>query len=94
MKIVVRGISDAMLKEEVKVIIREFCECDSVYTKGDFSNKGNLKGVEAYPVGSKSLIGYIQYDVASRNPKSYGVIKRRQLVKVYSLKAWGEHNEV
>lgn len=33
MKIVVRGIKDAKLKEEVKAIIREFCACESVYAK-------------------------------------------------------------
>lgn len=36
MKIVVRGIRDERLKEEVKAIIREYCECDSVYAKGFF----------------------------------------------------------
>lgn len=44
MKIVVRGIKDEMLKEEVKAIIHEYCECESVYAKADLSNKGNLKG--------------------------------------------------
>ena len=46
MKIVVRGIDDEMLKEEVKAIIREFCECENVYAKADLSKKGNLKGEE------------------------------------------------
>lgn len=90
MKITVRGISDAMLKEEVKAIIREFCDCESVYAKGDFSKKRNLKGVEIYPAGSKSLIGYIAYAVVSKAPKCYVVFKRRQVVKTYSLTEWGE----
>ena len=86
MKITVRGIKDAMLKEEVKAIIREFCECESVYAKGDFSKKGNLKGIEIYPTDSKSLIGYLLYDVVSKAPRCYAVIKRRQVVKTYALK--------
>lgn len=90
MKITVRGIKDEMLKEEVKAIIREFCDCESVYAEGDFSKKGNLKGVEIYPTGLKLLIGYILYDVASKTPKCYGVIKHRQVVKTYTLKEGGK----
>ena len=86
MKIVVRGIRDELLKEEVKAIIREFCERENVYAKADLSNKGNLKGVRVYPTGSKSLVGYISYDVASGKPKTYTVVKRRQVVRTYSLK--------
>lgn len=90
MKITVRGIKDEMLKEEVKAIIRGFCERESVYAKADLSNKGNLKGVEIYPRGSKAMIGYIAYDVTSREPKSYTVVKRRRVVKVYALKEGGD----
>lgn len=39
MKITVRGISDERIKDEVKAIIREYCECDSVYAKGFFQLK-------------------------------------------------------
>lgn len=56
MKIVVRGISEETTKDEIKAIIREYCECESVYAKADLSNKGNLKGVKIYPSGSKSLL--------------------------------------
>lgn len=90
MKIVVRGIRDEVVKDEVKAIIREFCECENVYAKTDLSKKGNLKGVEIYPTGSKSKIGAIVYDVASRTPKRYTVIKRRQLVKTYVLREGGD----
>ena len=89
MKIIVRGIRDELLKEEVKAIIREFCDCDSVYTKGFFSAKnqsGHLRGVEIYPTGSSSLVGRILFDVASGTPKRYTVVKRRRVVKVYALK--------
>lgn len=86
MKIIVRGISEETTKAEVKAIIREFCERENVYAKADLSNKGNLKGVEVYPVGSMMLIGYISYDVESRTPKRYTVVKRRRVVKVYALK--------
>jgi hypothetical protein len=90
MKIVVRGISEETTKDEIKAIIREFCELENVYAKADLSNKGNLKGVKIYPTASKSMIGYISYDVTSRTPKFYTVIKRRQVVKTYRLKAGGE----
>lgn len=88
MKIVVRGIRDELLKEEVKAIIREFCECDSVHAKGFFSGRnqsGHLRGVEIYPTGSTSMIGRITFNIASRTPKSYVVIKRRRAVKTYAL---------
>lgn len=89
MKIVVRGIKDEMLKEEVKAIIREFCDCESVYARGFWSGEyqtGHLRGVEIYPTGSKSEIGEILYDAYSRNPKSYTVINRRKVGKVYRLR--------
>ena len=86
MKITVRGISDEIVKEEVKAIIREFCECESVYAKADLSNKGNLKGVKIYKAGSKSLVGYISYDVASMTAVYYRLISRRKPVKTYTLK--------
>lgn len=86
MKIIVRGISDEGIKEEVKAIIREYCECESVYAKTDLSNKGNLKGVKIYASGSKSLIGYISYDVASMTAVYYRLISRRKPVKTYALK--------
>ena len=86
MKIVARGISEETTKAEVKAIIREFCEHESVYAKAAFSNKGNLKGVEVYPVGSMMLIGYISYDVVSGKPDYYAHIKRRRVVKTYALK--------
>lgn len=94
MKIIVRGISEETTKTEVKAIIREFCDCESVYAKGDFSNKGNLKGIEIYPTGSNSLVGYILYDVESRTPKYYTVVKRRRPVKVYALKEWVRNDEI
>ena len=90
MKITVRGIKDEMLKEEVKAILREFCERESVYAKADISNKGNLKGVKVYPTGSKSLVGYISYDVTSRTAVYYTLINRRQVVKSYALKEGGD----
>lgn len=89
MKIVVRGIRDEVVKDEVKAIIREFCECDNVYTKGFFSGRkqsGHLRGLEIYSTGSNSLVGRILYDVASGKPKSYTVVKRRRVVKTYALK--------
>ena len=100
MKIIVRGISEETTKDEIKAIIREFCKLENVYAKADIefcklenvyakadlSNKGNLKGVEVYPVGSMMLIGYISYDVVSGKPTSYAVINRRQVVKTYVLK--------
>lgn len=85
MKIVVRGISEETTKDELKAIIREFCECEGVYVKADFSKKGNLKGVKIYPAGSKALIGYVSYHVVSGKPVSYAVINRRQVVKTYAL---------
>lgn len=93
MKITVRGIKDEMLKEEVKAIIHEFCDCESVCVRGFWSGEyqtGHFRGVEIYPTGSKSKIGDIVYDVASGKPKRYTVIKRRQQVKTYSLTEWGE----
>lgn len=93
MKITVRGIRDAMLKEEVKEIIREYCEWENVYAKAFWSGEhqtGHLRGVEIYPTGSNALVGRILYDVASRTPKRYTVIKRRQLVKAYELKEGGD----
>lgn len=93
MKITVRGIKDEMLKEEVKAIIREFCDCESVYARGFWSGKfqsGHLRGVEIYPTGSKSMIGFMPYDAYSRKPKHYTIIKRRQVVKTYALREWGE----
>ena len=86
MKIIVRGISEETTKDEIKAIIREFCERESVYVKADFSKKGNLKGVKIYPTGSKALIGYVSYHVVSGKPTSYAVINRRQVVKTYTLK--------
>lgn len=86
MKIIVRGITDEMFKEEVKEIIRAFCKCESVYAKADLSNKGNLKGVKVYPTGSKSLVGYISYDVTSITAVYYTLINRRQVVRTYMLK--------
>ena len=86
MKIIVRGIKDEILKEEVKAIIREFCERESVYAKADLSNRGNMKGVKIYPSGSKSMIGYILYDIVLREPVYYTYIKRRNVVKTYALK--------
>lgn len=77
MKIVVRGISKETTKDEIKAIIRAFCKCESVYAKADLSNKGNLKGVKVYPTGSKSLVGYISYDVTSRTAVYYTLINRR-----------------
>ena len=71
MKIIVRGISEEKTKAEVKAIIREFCERESVYAKADLSNKGNLKGVKIYPNGSKAVIGYIAYDLTSSVPRYY-----------------------
>ena len=85
MKIIVRGISEETTKDEIKAIIREFCEYESVYAKAAFSNKGNLKSVEVYPVGSMMLIGYISYDVVLGKPTSYALINRRQVVKTYTL---------
>lgn len=88
MKIVVRGIRNDQLKAEVKAIICEFCECDSVYAKGFFSGRmqsGHLRGVEIYPTGSNSLVGRILFDVASGKPKAYTVVKRRRVVKTYRL---------
>lgn len=93
MKITVRGIKDEMLKEEVKAIIREFCDCESVYAKGFFSGEwqtGYLRCVEIYPTGSSSLVGRILFDVASGTPKRYTVVKRRQVVKTYALREGGE----
>lgn len=93
MKITVRGIKDEMLKEEVKAIIREFCDCESVYARGYWSGEfqlGHLREVEIYPTGSKSKIGKILYETYSREPKSYTVIKRRQVVKTYTLREGGE----
>ena len=86
MKIVVRGIRDEAGKDEIKAIIRAFCKCESVYAKADLSNKGNLKGVKVYPTGSKSLVGYISYDVTSRTAVYYTLINRRQVVRTYMLK--------
>ena len=86
MKIVVRGIRDEAVKDEIKAIIRAFCKCESVYAKADLSNKGNLKGVKVYPTGSKSLVGYISYDVTSRTAVYYTLINRRQVVRTYMLK--------
>ena len=89
MKITVRGIKDEMLKEEVKAIIREYCDCGSVYAIGYWSGvhqTGRFRGVEIYPTGSKSKIGVIVYDVDSGTPKRYTVIKRRRVVKLYALK--------
>lgn len=89
MKITVRGIKDEMLKEEVKAIIREFCDCESVYARGFWSGEfqsGHLRAVEIYPTGSKSKIGAILYGAYTRKPKIYAVIKRRQVVKTYTLK--------
>lgn len=88
MKIVVRGISEETTKDEVKVIIRAFCEFESVYAKADISNKGNLKGVKIYPTGSKAIIGYVSYCVVSGKPTSYAVINHRQPVNTYALKEW------
>ena len=93
MKIVVRGITEEMLKDEVKAIIREYCEYESVYAKAELSKKGNLKGVEIYPTGSKAMIGYIAYDVTSREPKYYTVVKRRRVVKTYALRNGVMNNE-
>ena len=93
MKIVVRGIRDELLKEEVKAIIREFCECDSVYAKGYYSGRmqsGHLRGVEIYPTGSSSLVGCILFEVASGTPKRYTVLKRRRVVKSYALTVGGD----
>lgn len=89
MEIIVRGIKDEMLKEEVKAIIRKFCDRERVYAKGFWSGEhqtGRLRFVEVYPVGSKSLIGHILYDVYSRTPKYYTVVNRRQVVKTYALR--------
>lgn len=86
MKIVVRGISEETTKDEVKAIIRMYCDHESVCAKAETSNKGNLKGVEIYPAGSKALIGYIAYDVLSRTPVHYVVINRRLVTKAYNLK--------
>lgn len=86
MKIIVRGISEETTKDEIKAIIRAFCKCESVYAKADLSNKGNLKGVKVYPTGSKSLVGYISYDVTSRTAVYYTLINRRQVVRTYMLK--------
>ena len=85
MNIVVRGIKDEQFKEELKAIIRAYCERESVYVKADVSNKGNFKGAEIYPTGSKALIGYVSYHVVSGKPVSYAVINRRQVVKTYAL---------
>lgn len=93
MKITVRGIKDGMLKDEVKAIIREFCDRESVYARGFWSGEyqtGHLRGVEIFPTGSKSRVGVIIYDAYTRKPKRYTVIKRRKLVKAYSLTEWGE----
>lgn len=93
MKITVRGIKDEMLKEEVKAIIREFCDCERVYARGFWSGKfqsGHLRGVEIYPIGSKSMIGFILYGAYTRKPSIYAVIKRRQVVKTYTLREGGE----
>lgn len=93
MKITVRGIKDEMTKEEVKAIIREFCDCESVYARGFWSGKfqsGHLRGVEIYPTHSKAMIGFIQYDTYTRKPNVYVVLKLRQVVKTYALKEWGE----
>lgn len=89
MKIVVRGIRGEAVKDEVKDIIREYCEWDSVFAKGYYSGRmqsGHLRGFEIYPTGSNSLVGRILYDVASGKPKSYTVVKRRRVVMVYALK--------
>lgn len=89
MKIIVRGIRGEDVKDEVKSIIREYCECDSVYTKGYYSGRmqsGHLRGLEICQTGSNSLVGRVLYDVASGTPKSYTVVKRRRVVKVYALK--------
>lgn len=89
MKIVVRGIRGEAVKDEVKAIIREFCACESVYAKSFWSGEyktGHLRAVEIYPTGSRSKIGFILYDVYTRKPKVYAVIKRRQVVRTYSLK--------
>lgn len=88
MKITVRGIKDEFLKEEVKAIIHEYCDCERVYARGFWTGEdqtGHLNFVEVYPVGSKSLIGQILYDVASRTPKYYTVVKRSQVAKTYAL---------
>lgn len=86
MKIIVRGISEETTKDEVKAIIREFCEHESVYAKAELSNKGNLKGVKIYKTGFKSLVGYISYDVTSMTAVYYTLINRRLPVKSYALK--------
>ena len=96
MKITVRGIKDEMSKEEVEAIICEFCDCENVYARGFWSGKfqsEHLRGVEVYPTGSKSMIGFIHYDAYSRKPKYYTVIKRRQVVKTYALNKGGKDNE-
>lgn len=93
MKIIVKGISDGMLKEEVKVIIREFCDCENVYARGLWSGEyqtGHLRGVEIYPIGSESMIGFIKYDVYTRKPNIYVVLKRRDGVKTHALKEGGD----
>ena len=90
MKIIVRGISEETAKDELKAIIREFCECESVYAKADLSIKRNLKGVKIYPTGSKALIGYVLYNVVSGKLVSYSVINRRQVVKTYALTERGD----
>lgn len=88
MKIIVRGINEETTKAEVKAIIREYCECDSVYTRGFLGNNavGYLRVVEIYPTGSTSMIGRILFDVDSGAPKFYKVVKRRRVVKTYTLK--------
>lgn len=89
MKITVRGIKDEITKEEVKALIRVFCDCENVYARGFWSGKfqsGHLRGVEIFPTGSKSKIGFILYDPYTRKPKVYAVIKRGQVVKTYTLK--------
>lgn len=90
MKITVRGIYDDMKKEEIKHIIRDFCNCENVYAKADVSRNGNIKGVTVYPTGSKSIVGYISYLPDLKTPKVYIVIKRRQVVKTYTLRERGE----
>lgn len=86
MKIIVRGISEETTKDEIKAIIHEYCECESVYAKADLSKKGNLRGVKIYPSGSKSMIGYVAYDVTLGVPDYYVVINRCTVVKVYRLR--------
>lgn len=85
MKIMIRGIYDGIKKDEIKKIIKEFCNCENVYAKADVSRNGNIKGVAVYPTGSKSIVGYISYLPDLKTPKVYIVLKRRRLVKSYAL---------